>query len=117
MGAMLRLRIYPRWGVTGKEVGEVVSFGVITYYMGISFVTSAAFLFEGAELTDLLGKLPKVGGILGQPWMQYGVPAGTPYCIHGCPRIPPTFGSFPSRSVSSAPSKRNAAEVTNEMPM
>ena len=74
VGAMLRLRIYPRWGVTGTQVGEVVSFGVVTYYMGLSFVTAVAFIFEGGELTDLLSKLPKVGGILGQPWLHYGVP-------------------------------------------
>lgn len=74
VGAMLRLRVYPRWGVTGRQVGEVVTFGVVTYYMGLSFVTSAAFIFEGRELTDLLSKLPKVGVILGQPWLHYGVP-------------------------------------------
>jgi len=75
VGAMLRLRIYPRWGVTGAQVGEVVSFGVITYYMGLSFVTSAAFLLEGAQLQTLLGELPRVGPLLGRSWMEFGVPA------------------------------------------
>ena len=74
VGAMLRLRIYPRWGVGGKEIGEIVGFGVLTYYMGLSFVASAALLLEGVELTTLLSKLPKVGAMFGEDWFRYVVP-------------------------------------------
>ena len=75
VGALLRLRIYPRWGVTGKQVGEVVGFGVLTYYMGLSIVSSAALILEGVELTALLSKLPKVGHLFEGDWFRYAVPA------------------------------------------
>lgn len=75
VGALLRLRIYPRWGVTGKQVGEVVGFGVLTYYMGLSIVAAAALLLEGVELTSLLSKLPKVGHLFEGDWFRYVVPA------------------------------------------
>jgi uncharacterized membrane protein YbhN (UPF0104 family) len=74
VGALLRLRIYPRWGVSGKQVGEVVGFGVLTYYMGLSIVAATALLFEGVELTSLLSKLPKVGYLFEGDWFRYAVP-------------------------------------------
>lgn len=75
VGAMLRLRIYPRWGVTGKQVGEVVGFSVLTYYLGLSLVSGSALVLEGAELTRLLSQLPKVGYIFAHEWFRYVVPS------------------------------------------
>ena len=75
VGAMLRLRVYPRWGVSGRDVGMIVGFGVLTYYMGLSFVSSGALLLEGAELTRLLSKLPKVGPVFAHEWFRYVIPS------------------------------------------
>jgi uncharacterized membrane protein YbhN (UPF0104 family) len=74
VGAMLRLRIYPRWGVTGKQVGEVVGFGVLTYWMGLSVVAATALLFEGVELTRLLSKIPIAGHLFEGDWFRHLVP-------------------------------------------
>ena len=61
--------------MTGKQVGEVVGFGVLTYYLGLSFIAGTALVFEGAELTALLSKLPKVGYIFEYGWFRFAVPA------------------------------------------
>ena len=36
VGGILRLRLYPRWGVKAGNIGEIVGFGVLTYYLGLS---------------------------------------------------------------------------------
>ena len=74
VGAMLRLRVYPRWGVGGGEVGLIVGFGVLTYYMGLSFVSGIALLLEGGELTTLLAGLTGIGPIFEQDWFRRVIP-------------------------------------------
>lgn len=75
VGGVLRLRFYPRWGVTGKQVGEVLGFGVLTYYLGLTFTTAVAFMLEGGDLAEILGKVPVIGTVIGHQWFRIAVPA------------------------------------------
>lgn len=74
VGGILRLRIYPNWGVTVPQVGEIVGFGVLTYYMGLTFTAALAFIFEGDDLARILGKIQHVGPVLSAPWFMILVP-------------------------------------------
>jgi uncharacterized membrane protein YbhN (UPF0104 family) len=74
IGALLRLRIYTRWNITGKQVGEVVGFGVLTYYLGLSVTAAAAFIFEGGDLASVLGKVPGIGPVIGHALFRIAVP-------------------------------------------
>jgi uncharacterized membrane protein YbhN (UPF0104 family) len=74
VGGLLRLRIYPRWNITGKQVGEIVGFGVLTYYLGLSVTAAAAFIFEGGDLASVLGQAPVIGPVIGHAWFRIAVP-------------------------------------------
>ena len=75
VGGILRLRLYPRWGVKAGNIGEIVGFGVLTYYLGLSCTAALAFLFEGGGLAKTLSDIPHVGDILAHPWVRYTIPA------------------------------------------
>ena len=75
VGGVLRLRIYPRWGITGGSIGEIVGFGVLTYYLGLSCTAALAFLFEGGGLAKTLSHIPHVGEFLSHPAFRYAIPA------------------------------------------
>ena len=75
VGGILRLRIYPNWGVTAPQVGEIVGFGVLTYYMGLTFTAALAFIFEGDDLARILGKIKHVGPLLSAEWFMILVPS------------------------------------------
>ena len=74
VGGLLRLRIYPRWNISAKQVGEIVGFGVLTYYMGLSVTAAAAFIFEGGDLAEVLGQVPGIGPVIGHAWFRVLVP-------------------------------------------
>ena len=75
VGGMLRLRIYPRWNIKAGAIGEILGFGVLTYYLGLSCTAALAFLLEGGGLARTLSDIPHVGEILSHPWIRYAVPA------------------------------------------
>ena len=75
VGGILRLRIYPNWGVTVPQVGEIVGFGVLTYYMGLTFTAALAFIFESDDLARILGNIKHVGPVLSAPWFMILVPS------------------------------------------
>lgn len=74
VGGILRLRVYPRWGVKAAQVGEIIGFGVLTYYIGLSFTAAMAFLFEGKDLQRILADVPRVGHVLSSDWLGILVP-------------------------------------------
>lgn len=75
VGGLLRLRIYPRLGVTGPQIGALVGFGVLTYYLGLSVVSATALILEGSELRNLLSGLPRIGTWFEGNWFRYAAPA------------------------------------------
>lgn len=75
VGGILRLRIYPRWNIKAGNIGEIVGFGVLTYYLGLSCTAALAFLLEGGGLTKTLSDIPHVGEVLAHPWIRYMIPA------------------------------------------
>ena len=74
VGGILRLRIYPRWNIKAGNIGEIVGFGVLTYYLGLSCTAAFAFLLEGGGLTKTLSDIPHVGEVLAHPWVRYTIP-------------------------------------------
>ena len=75
VGGILRLRIYPRWNIKAGNIGEIVGFGVLTYYLGLSCTAACAFLLEGGGLARTLSDIPHVGEVLAHPWVRYTIPA------------------------------------------
>ena len=75
VGGILRLRIYPRWNIKAGNIGEIVGFGVLTYYLGLSCTAALAFLLEGGGLAKTLSDIPHVGEVLAHPWVRYTIPA------------------------------------------
>lgn len=97
VGGILRLRIYPKWGMTVPQVGEVVGFGVLTYYMGLSCTAALAFIFEAEDLARILGEIHTVGPWLGAKWFMILVPSvlltgiGLWFCLLIFRKRPVTF--------------------------
>ena len=59
VGGFIRLRIYPAWGFKASDVGFIVVFGMMTYWLGLITMSGLAFVLEPHEL----GRLIRIDGM------------------------------------------------------
>lgn len=74
VGELVRLRLYPRWGVSVIGTTQIVAFSVITYYVGLTTTASFALLLEGGELKIVLNQIPHLGPALASRWFRTALP-------------------------------------------
>ena len=74
VGGLVRLRLYPRWGVSGIGTTQIIAFGVITYFVGLTTTASLAFLLERGELKGVLEQIPYLGPALASGWFRTALP-------------------------------------------
>lgn len=53
-GAPVRYRMYSSWGLNGVDIAKVVTFCVLTFFLGFMIVGGAVFLFEPPQLPPVI---------------------------------------------------------------